>query len=182
MTGRALGTLWGVAAVLLATGVAAAADGDHPLISRYPASTLTKHEAKDFDRYKLIVGLDAKGGMKFDLRDVEGRLTRIVYTNPAGRSTLEIYQNYRQALEAARAEVLFACEIDVGHTDTTGALDHNLELSAARARAVVEAFARGHGLAPSRLDAHGAGPLAPVAPNTSDEGRQLNRRVEIVAR
>lgn len=33
-----------------------------------------------------------------------------------------------------------------------------------------------------RLDPHGVGPLAPVAPNTSEQGRQLNRRVELVAR
>jgi outer membrane protein OmpA-like peptidoglycan-associated protein len=70
----------------------------------------------------------------------------------------------------------------VGHTDSTGALDHNVKLSAARARAVAAALGRDFGIAAGRLDAHGAGPLAPVAPNTTEEGRQLNRRVELVAR
>ncbi|HVQ77422.1 MAG TPA: hypothetical protein VMT79_18000 [Candidatus Binatia bacterium] len=41
---------------------------------------------------------------------------------------------------------------------------------------------RQYGIASARLDAHGAGPLAPVAPNTTEDGRQRNRRVELVAR
>ncbi len=45
-------------------------------------------------------------------------------------------------------------------------------------RALVERF----GIAPSRLEAHGVGPLAPVATNATEEGRKLNRRVELVAR
>ena len=266
----------------------------HPLISRYPGSTLTKHDAKDFDRYRLIVGLDLKG-MTFETRDVEGALTRIVYTNPAGRSTLEIFRNYRGALDGAGAEILYACEENacgpgyarskwgqtnglfaasdgdpryvaarvtrgqaqayvavmvgkqrprstwsrsrpwtraswrwtprlwhaasrrtaacastgssstwtrprsvpspsrpgrhrrplraqpglsifvVGHTDSTGALDHNFKLSArAPARSPPRSVATSASRRP--LDAHGAGPLAPVAPNTTEDGRQLNRR------
>lgn len=35
---------------------------------------------------------------------VKGALTRIVYTNPAGRSTLEIFRNHRGALDGAGAE------------------------------------------------------------------------------
>ncbi len=70
----------------------------------------------------------------------------------------------------------------VGHTDATGALQHNLDLSRARARAVVGALTKDYAIAASRLDPHGVGPLAPVATNTTDEGRQQNRRVELVAR
>lgn len=293
----------GIAAVVLALlATPAGADRDHPLVSRYPGSTVQQHDAKDFGRYALVVGLDPKG-MAFQTKDVEGRLTRIVYANPADRSTLEIFRNYRQALDEAKGEVLFACEVDacgpayarsqwnrqnglfvasdgdpryvaarvggdgsqayvavmvgkartqldvvevkamdeglvavdpgalaksiaqqgsvriygilfdvdkanirpeskatldaiaamlraqpalslfvVGHTDATGSLDHNLKLSAARARSVVAALAGTHGIAAARLDGHGVGPLAPVAPNTTDAGRQQNRRVELVAR
>jgi outer membrane protein OmpA-like peptidoglycan-associated protein len=286
-------------ALLASTAVAAE---DHPLVSRYPGSTVQKHEAKDFAPYVLVVGLDPKA-MAFEKQDVEGKVTRLVYTNPADRSSLEIFRNYRQALEQAKGEILFACEVDacgpayarsqwnresglftasdgdprylaarvagdgtqayvavmvgkartqvdvvevkamdeglvavdpaalatsiaeqgsvriygilfdvdkadirpeskptleaiaamlraqpnlalfvVGHTDSTGTLRHNLELSAARARSVVAALTRTHGIAATRLDPHGVGPLAPVAPNTTDAGRQQNRRVELVAR
>lgn len=68
----------------------------------------------------------------------------------------------------------------VGHTDLTGGLDYNQELSAARAKAVVEALATDYGIARERLSAHGVGPLSPVFTNASDAGRGKNRRVELV--
>lgn len=69
----------------------------------------------------------------------------------------------------------------VGHTDWTGNLDHNMDLSGKRAQSVVEALVSKHGIAAGRLTAKGVGPLAPVAANTTEEGRKLNRRVELVA-
>jgi outer membrane protein OmpA-like peptidoglycan-associated protein len=280
----------------------AAEPADHPLLSRYPGSKITDTTVKDFDSYTLVVGLKPDG-MAFDGQKVEGRLTRLVYENPPDRSTLEIFRNYREALAAAGAEVLFSCEANecgpayarsawgrfnglfaasdgdprylavkvakgdaqayvavmvgkrrtqvdvvevqamdtglvavdadalakgiaesgavrvygilfdfdkadikpeskpaldaiagllkqqpelsifvVGHTDGKGTLAHNLELSRARARAVVAALTNQYGIAAARLDPHGVGPLAPVAPNTSEEGRRQNRRVELVAR
>lgn len=70
----------------------------------------------------------------------------------------------------------------VGHTDMTGGLDHNIDLSARRAAEVVRLLVKEHGVAPDRVEAHGVGPLAPVSSNDTDAGRQLNRRVELVAR
>ena len=68
----------------------------------------------------------------------------------------------------------------VGHTDNQGSLEYNRELSTRRSRAVVDALAARHGVAKSRLEGHGVGYLAPVAPNRTEEGRALNRRVELV--
>ena len=70
----------------------------------------------------------------------------------------------------------------VGHTDMTGRFQHNHTLSEARARAVVAALVENYGIAVSRLEGHGVGPLAPLAANTSERGRAKNRRVELVAR
>jgi len=70
----------------------------------------------------------------------------------------------------------------VGHTDSVGTLEANLELSRARAVAVVRALETGHDIAEGRAVPAGVGPLVPVAPNTSDAGRALNRRVEVVSR
>ncbi|MEZ4806094.1 MAG: OmpA family protein [Flavobacteriales bacterium] len=70
----------------------------------------------------------------------------------------------------------------VGHTDMTGPFQHNMDLSADRAAEVVRVLVTDHGIAKARLEAHGVGPLAPVATQRTDEGRQLNRRVELVAR
>ena len=68
----------------------------------------------------------------------------------------------------------------VGHTDNVGGLAPNMQLSRARAEAVVQALSSRYGVAPSRLSAQGAGPLAPVASNRSEDGRARNRRVELV--
>lgn len=68
----------------------------------------------------------------------------------------------------------------IGHTDNQGNLSANMDLSKRRAAAVVAALTKSHNVAPERLLADGVGPLAPVATNRSDEGRALNRRVELV--
>lgn len=68
----------------------------------------------------------------------------------------------------------------VGHTDMTGSLEHNLDLSRRRAQAVVKALVGQFRIAENRLEAKGVGPLSPVATNRNEEGRQLNRRVELV--
>lgn len=69
----------------------------------------------------------------------------------------------------------------VGHTDSTGTLDLNLKLSADRADSVVKALVA-RGISPRRLKAAGVGPYCPIGPNTSEEGKAQNRRVELVQR
>ena len=68
----------------------------------------------------------------------------------------------------------------VGHSDNTGSLDANIGLSKSRAEAVRQTLISAYAIAPERLSAAGAGFLSPRAPNSSDEGKALNRRVEIV--
>jgi len=68
----------------------------------------------------------------------------------------------------------------VGHTDNVGSFTSNMTLSQRRAEAVVTALASGHGVDKSRLTPVGVSFACPVAPNTTDEGRAKNRRVELV--
>ncbi len=68
----------------------------------------------------------------------------------------------------------------VGHTDNVGGFDFNLNLSKRRADAVVAALTKEYGIAAARLTANGIAYLAPVAVNTTEEGRAKNRRVELV--
>jgi OOP family OmpA-OmpF porin len=70
----------------------------------------------------------------------------------------------------------------VGHTDMSGTLEHNLDLSNRRAAAVIDALVVDHGISGERLTPRGVGPLAPVASNDTEAGRALNRRVELVKR
>jgi len=70
--------------------------------------------------------------------------------------------------------------IVVGHTDNTGVFASNITLSKERAKAVVEFLVTIGKIDYSRLMSEGVGSLCPVATNTTDAGRILNRRVEIV--
>ena len=69
----------------------------------------------------------------------------------------------------------------VGHTDSTGSLEHNNELSQRRAASVGDYLAA-QGVDARRIVTQGMGPQYPVATNDTAEGRQLNRRVELVLR
>ncbi|MEZ4425257.1 MAG: OmpA family protein [Gemmatimonadota bacterium] len=67
-----------------------------------------------------------------------------------------------------------------GHTDADGDEAHNLDLSERRAQAVKEFLMERYGIDGSRLEAHGYGESQPVADNTTPEGKQQNRRVDLV--
>ena len=68
----------------------------------------------------------------------------------------------------------------VGHTDSQGAYDHNMDLSRRRAEAIAAELVGGYQVARPRLRTAGVGFLAPVGSNASEDGRALNRRVELV--
>ena len=71
----------------------------------------------------------------------------------------------------------FSAEVS-GHTDNIGAPAYNLKLSDARA-AAVKAWLVQQGIAPARITSRGYGDTRPLAPNTTDENRFKNRRVEL---
>lgn len=303
--GRSLLVCTFLAFLAVGASIAKAAPEDHPLIKRYPGSTLSERKDPGFSNYKVVTGVDQKGKTDDEIiksTSVSGDLTRLVYENPKERSGLEIFTNYREGLEKAGFKVLFACaeaacgpswassrwarvngmqvvsspmwylaarrqadgtdtyvavsvtktrhQIDVlqrqqmdrglvtvtaealkkglmtegkavldgiffdhdkatikpeskaaldvigkflkddpklkvyivGHTDSAGALDYNLNLSRQRAQAVVNALVKDYGIAADRLSAHGVGPLSPAKTNRSDQGKAENRRVEMVER
>ena len=66
-----------------------------------------------------------------------------------------------------------------GHTDSVGGDEYNQSLSELRAQAVRDYFIQ-QGIASSSVEAHGYGKTAPIASNDTPEGRQQNRRVELV--
>jgi outer membrane protein OmpA-like peptidoglycan-associated protein len=65
-----------------------------------------------------------------------------------------------------------------GHTDSSGSNAYNQTLSEQRAGSVA-AYLRSRAVIPERLVVVGAGETRPIATNETEQGRQLNRRVEI---
>ena len=78
---------------------------------------------------------------------------------------LSVYQQFNVSIE--------------GNTDNTGSAEHNMKLSQQRADNV-KAFLVEQGIAEDRLTAKGLGMTMPVADNSTKEGRQKNRRVDLV--
>jgi outer membrane protein OmpA-like peptidoglycan-associated protein len=70
--------------------------------------------------------------------------------------------------------------IVAGHTDNTGTFESNLTLSEARAESIKNYLVDNAKIAASRLISAGVGQACPVSTNDTEEGRKLNRRVEIV--
>ncbi len=87
---------------------------------------------------------------------------------------LDEYVSALQSPALANAVLLIA-----GHTDAAGSDAHNLLLSDRRARAVRDYLIQ-RGVAPGRLLAKGYGEAYPVAPNTTEADRELNRRSEFI--
>jgi chemotaxis protein MotB len=72
-----------------------------------------------------------------------------------------------------------------GHTDDvpyggSGAINDNWDLSTKRATEVLKLLLKNENIDPQNLTAAGKGEFAPVAPNTSPEGKAKNRRIEVV--
>jgi outer membrane protein OmpA-like peptidoglycan-associated protein len=93
---------------------------------------------------------------------------------PESRPTLE------QIAKLLAAQVSLSVYI-VGHTDNQGPYAYNLDLSRRRAEAIAAELVKNFGVSATRLRTAGVGLLAPIGPNTTDAGRALNRRVELVA-
>ena len=94
---------------------------DHPLISRYPGSTITEYRQKAFDEFELPLSPVAEG--KYEkTQHLEGKVTGIYYTTPEGRSALEVSHNYESALKNAGFETLFNCAKTCGDAPPMGSV------------------------------------------------------------
>lgn len=84
-----------------------------------------------------------------------------------------------QVVALLKSEESLALEVQ-GHTDNVGAPAANLKLSQDRAAAVKAYLVTTGGIGAARLTTAGFGDTKPIAPNTTEDGRAQNRRVELV--
>ncbi len=92
--------------------------------------------------------------------------------DPQGEKALE------KLAKALRENPNFEIVVE-GHTDNTGSVNFNWDLSVRRATAVVKILAI-NGVPPERMVAAGRGMHHPIAPNDTPENRAKNRRTEII--
>ena len=92
---------------------------------------------------------------------------------PESAEALKNITDYLNAIPSVKIIV-------AGHTDNTGTFEGNMNLSKARAESIKNYLASNSNIAASRVIAQGVGQCCPVTTNATEEGRKLNRRVEIV--
>jgi len=78
---------------------------DHPRVSRFKGSTIRSYRATDFGQAALLLSVPSK----HQVRNVEGKLTNIVYDIPPGHESHEVYRSYKTELERAGFTILFSC-------------------------------------------------------------------------
>ncbi len=100
---------------------------------------------------------------------------------PVGQATLSP-ENYTLLSKVQQAIRVFGQPMTIveGHTDSTGSAQTNKELSQKRAEAVKTYFVANRTLSANRIKATGYGPDKPLAPNTTAEGRAMNRRIDVL--
>ena len=81
---------------------------DHALISRYPGSRIVGYVTKEYDEFLFPEG-KVENDQPAKSERLEGKITRITYQAPMGRSTLEVYRNFEDALKRAGFQVVFSC-------------------------------------------------------------------------
>jgi len=134
------------------------------VVSKQVANRMVELKAADIAAALASKGTVSIYGIYFDTDKSE--------IKPGSKGTLDEVASVLKIDRALKLEIS-------GHTDNTGDKAHNLKLSEARAQAVVKALVGGYGVEPSRLSAKGYGDTKPVAPNTSDDNKAKNRRVEL---
>jgi outer membrane protein OmpA-like peptidoglycan-associated protein len=90
---------------------------------------------------------------------------------PESFAALEELVGYMKYKDAIKIEI-------AGHTDNVGKEDDNIKLSQQRAETIRNYLLK-KGIQASRVTAKGYGATQPIADNTTEEGRQLNRRTEV---
>lgn len=114
------------------------------------------------DQNNLLITMTAQTAFDFDSTEIK----------PGFHSTMDKLANVLVRYGKTHLTV-------VGHTDNVGTNQYNQTLSERRSGAVAD-YLRAKGVIPQRLESVGRGETSPRATNATEEGRRLNRRVEIV--
>lgn len=145
-----------------------------------------------FERGDLLVTFDAIEVQSMDkglvsVKDLETNLSKnghiAIYDIHFDTGKSDIKPNSDSALKNIAEYINVHSDkkyIIVGHTDNTGNFEANLKLSKARADAVMNELVTKYSVKAEQLKAYGDGSTAPVARNSTNDGKAKNRRVEIV--
>lgn len=136
-----------------------------PVSSALDLATLTKYEEKNVDLFLVPIEKGASLVLNNIYFDVDKATLR-----------KESFVELDALAKIIKQQPTIKIEIS-GHTDSDGSNDYNLKLSLDRAKSVTEHL-KNLGVSNDKIISKGYGETTPIAPNTSDENKQKNRRVE----
>lgn len=131
--------------------------------------------------YVRNIRVAAGGRQLYDALSESGRVATqgIYFDTGSDRIKPESAPTLRQIGDMLRQHGELRLKIE-GHTDNVGSAEANMQLSQRRAASVKAYLEREFGIDGGRLEAAGLGATVPAASNDTQEGRQQNRRVELV--
>lgn len=162
--------------------------GKYKLVLPYGKNYGITAKAKGLIPTSTNLDLTTVRGRYLELDDRDLSMVPLVKGNTAtinnlffdlGKATLkpESEPELKRILQVMKENTALVIEIS-GHTDNTGSDEINNKLSLERANAVRENLLKG-GIDQARIKTKGYGKSKPKADNATEEGRQINRRVEI---
>lgn len=168
-------------------GVSDAADGAFKMVLPYNKNYSLRATADRFFSQSENLNLDSlvKAGYKEIHKDLYlvpieigavVRLNNVFFDFDKWDLRPESYMELDRVVALLRDNPAIEIEMSA-HTDSRGADDYNFKLSDNRARSVMD-YILSKGVATKRIASKGYGETKPVAPNDTDDNRQLNRRVE----
>lgn len=143
----------------------------------YPSVTDEEKERQK-QELKTLIDQNSQIEVGTDDRGIVLRLGEVYFDFDSSSLKAEARRNLDAVAAAVRDKYRGREIIVEGHTDSTGGKDYNYGLSRNRARSVAEYLKPG--IQSDKISFRGLGPDKPMADNSTSEGRQKNRRVEII--
>ncbi len=129
-------------------------------------------------RARLLQQLNSILATRDSARGLVANMSDVLFRS----GSFELLPGARERLAKVSGIVLAYPSLHVaveGHTDSIGSDDYNQQLSEHRAQAVRDYFVQ-QGISSANIESHGYGKNEPIATNDTPEGRQQNRRVELI--
>lgn len=134
------------------------------------------------DLEKALAAEVSSGAIKIEKKDKDTLMVTMTAQTSFDSNSSDIKPAFHSTLDKI-ADVLVRYGktylVIIGHTDNVGTNEYNQALSQRRSSAV-SAYLQNQGVVPQRMETLGKGETEPRAANTSEDGRSLNRRVEIL--
>ena len=168
-------------------GVSSPVDGSFKMVLPYDKNYSIRATADKFFAISENLNLDSlvKAGMKEIHKDLYlvpieigqiVRLNNVFFDFDKWDLRAESFVELDRVVKLLNENPTIEIEMSA-HTDSRGSDEYNFKLSDNRAKSVME-YIISKGISPSRITSQGYGETKPVATNDTDDGRQLNRRVE----